>query len=181
MITLPQFLDGTTPHCTPADAHLFDSTIPEQQEQARAICATCPLRAACADHALTTPEDDGTWGGLTALDRRRLLDPTDRSWLDAQGRVRLPCGTLNALGAHHRYGETCGTCEAAQEARTLAQRRTLLAAAHAAGGTVAGAAIHRRIGEDVCLHCRAAVARRSAVDRAARRMGREQGELATAS
>ncbi|MGV9579750.1 WhiB family transcriptional regulator [Streptomyces sp. NPDC003509] len=181
MITLPEFLDGTTPHCGPETARLFDSTDPREQAKARTICAECPLRPACADHALTTPEEHGTWGGLAAQDRRRLLDPTDRSWLDTQGRVRLPCGTLNALGAHHRYGETCGTCEAAQEARTLAQRRTLLAAAHAAGGTVAGAAIHRRIGEPVCLPCRAAVARRSAVARETRRLGAQQRELATAS
>ena len=180
MITLPQFLDGTA-HCTPDQAHLFDSTHPEQQAKARAICAGCPLRTAGADHALTTPEEDGTWGGLTAQDRRRILDPTDRSWLDLHGRVRLPCGTFNALGAHHRYGETCQTCEAAQAARTEHHRRERLAEEHAAGGTVTGAAIHRRLGEDVCLRCRAATARQSAVARAARRMGAQHRELAAAS
>ena len=181
MITLPEFLDGTTPNCTPADAHLFDSTHPDQQAQARAICHGCPLRTHCADHALTTPEHQGTWGGLTSKDRRRIRSPRSATFLDDEGRVRVPCGTYKALQAHLRYGEECGECRDAQDARTLADRRRRLDAEHAAGGTVAGAKIHRRIGEPVCLHCRAAEARRSAVARAARRMGAQHRVLAAAS
>lgn len=168
MINTPSFLDGTA-HCTPTTAHLFDSNHPDDQAAAAAICHPCPLRTACATHALTTREPAGTWGGLTALERRRILNPGDRTWLDDEGRVRLPCGTVNALGAHHRYGETCTVCTAAQAARTETQRRRRLAEEHALGGTLTGAAIHRRLGEDVCLGCRAAVARHSAVQRAVRR------------
>ncbi|MFI8865320.1 WhiB family transcriptional regulator [Streptomyces sp. NPDC053707] len=180
MITLPAFLDGTA-HCTPTTAHLFDSTHPDEQQQARAICHGCPLRTACADHALTTPEHQGTWGGLTSKDRRRIRSPRSATFLDDDGRVRVPCGTYKALQAHLRYDEECEECRDAQAARTLAERRTRLAIAHKAGGTVAGAAIHRRIGEPVCLPCRAAEARRSAVARAARRLGAQQRELAMAS
>lgn len=161
MITPPTFLDGTTPHCGPTTAPLFDSNHPDDEARARALCAACPLRQACATHALTAPEPDGTWGGLTAGERLRILNPDDGTWLDRTGRVRLPCGTFPALGAHYRYGETCGTCEAAQEARTTARRRRRLAEEHTAGGTPTGAAIHRRLGEEVCVHCRAAVARQS--------------------
>lgn len=173
MITLPQFLDGTA-NCTPADAHLFDSTHPDEQNKARQICAACPLRTACADHALTTPEHHGTWGGLTSKDRRRIRSPRSTTFLDDEGRVRVPCGSYKALQAHLRYEEECRGCRDAQAARTLAQRRTRLAEEHALGGSVTGAMIHRRIGEPVCLHCRAAEARRSAVARAARRMKAEQ-------
>lgn len=184
MITLPEFLDGTTPHCTPATAHLFDSPDPADEERAAAICAGCPLRPACATHALTVPEDCGTWGGLTAHQRRRIRNPDDTAWVDRQGRLRVACGTYRALQAHLRYGETCGPCRAAQDARTERSRRARLAAAHAIGGTVAGAAIHRRLGEPTCVHCRAAVARQSAVQRAARRMAQQpqrQPGLAMAS
>jgi len=181
MITLPEFLDGTTPHCGPNTAHLFDSTHPDQQQQARAICAACPLRAACADHALTTPEHLGTWGGLTSQDRRRIRSPYSDTFVDDEGRVRVPCGSYEALQAHLRYDEECEECRDAQDARTLAQRRARLSEEHAAGGTVAGAVIHRRIGEPVCLPCRAAEARRSAVARETRRLGAQQRELAAAS
>ncbi|MGW9299402.1 WhiB family transcriptional regulator [Streptomyces cyaneofuscatus] len=184
MITLPEFLDGTTPNCTPATAHLFDSTDPADEQQAAALCADCPLRPACAQHALTAPEERGTWGGLTAHQRRRIRNPDDTAWVDDEGRLRVACGTYRALQAHLRYGEVCGPCRAAQAARTERARRASLAAAHKAGGTVAGAAIHRRLGEPTCVRCRAAVARHSAVQRAARRMAQQQAprpELAMVS
>lgn len=170
MITLPEFLDGPTPHCTPATAHLFDSTDPADEQQAAAICAGCPLRPACATHALTTPEDRGTWGGLTAHQRRRVLNPHDGTWLDGKGRVRVPCGTFPALMAHSRYSETCERCEAAQAARTASRRRARLTEEHALGGTETGAKLHRRMGEPACVPCRAAEARMQRVRAAARRM-----------
>lgn len=173
MITLPEFLDGTTPHCTPHTAHLFDSHHPADEERAAQICAGCPLRPACAQHALSTPEERGTWGGLTAHQRRRVLNPEDGTWLDAQGRVRVPCGSFPALMAHHRYAETCDRCEVAQRARTASRRRDRLAEEHAAGGTPTGAQLHRRLGEPACLHCRAAEARYVAVRYAARRMAQQ--------
>jgi hypothetical protein len=41
---------------------------------ARAICAACPVRAACLAHALAHDEPWGMWGGLTTRERvaRRL-------------------------------------------------------------------------------------------------------------
>lgn len=184
MITLPEFLDGPTPHCTPATAHLFDSTDPADEQQAAAICAGCPLRPACADHALSAPEDRGTWGGLTAHQRRRIRNPDDGTWLDGKGRVRMPCGSYPALMAHCRYLETCGRCTAAQQARTAARRRRRLAEEHERGGTPTGAQLHRRLNEPACLRCRAAQARYVAVRAAARRMTQQQvqrPELAMAS
>ncbi|WP_069743053.1 WhiB family transcriptional regulator [Streptomyces sp. EN23] len=181
MITLPEFLDGTTPHCGPNTAPLFDSTHPADEERAAAICAGCPLRSACATHALTVPEERGTWGGLTAHQRRRVLSPDDGTWLDAQGRVRLPCGSFPALMAHRRYAETCDRCEAAQQARTATRRLRRLEEEHALGGSEAGAKLHRRMGEPACVRCRAAEARLSAVRYAARRMNTPRPVLAMAS
>jgi WhiB family redox-sensing transcriptional regulator len=34
------------------------------------ICASCPVRAQCLDHALQTNERLGVWGGLTESQRR---------------------------------------------------------------------------------------------------------------
>lgn len=39
--------------------------------EARAICARCPVRAECLNHALSTPREHfGIWGGLSERQRR---------------------------------------------------------------------------------------------------------------
>ncbi|WP_329592163.1 WhiB family transcriptional regulator [Streptomyces sp. NBC_01362] len=181
MIELPAFLNGTAACASGHDPDLWASTLPTDQEAARAICQGCPLRPACADHALTRPEERGTWGGLTAKERRRILRPGDETWLDAQGRVRVPCGTYKALCAHLRYGEECQTCRDAQAIRVEAQRRARLVEEHIGGGSVTGAAIHRRLEEDVCLGCLAAERAAGAVRRAARQAREQRPALALAS
>ncbi len=42
-----------------------------REAQAKAMGAVCPVREACLDWAMTTPEQDGLWGGLTARERDR--------------------------------------------------------------------------------------------------------------
>jgi WhiB family redox-sensing transcriptional regulator len=44
----------------------------DKVNEARAICAVCPVRAECLDHAMTHAEHWGIWGGLTERERRRL-------------------------------------------------------------------------------------------------------------
>ena len=45
----------------------------EDAEEAKSICALCPVREACLEFALTTREKHGVWGGLTERERRRVL------------------------------------------------------------------------------------------------------------
>lgn len=40
--------------------------------QAKAICAECPVRAQCLDHALETGSWDGIFGGLSGKERRKV-------------------------------------------------------------------------------------------------------------
>lgn len=40
--------------------------------RAKAICATCPVIAQCAAHALKVHEPYGVWGGLSEDDRERI-------------------------------------------------------------------------------------------------------------
>jgi WhiB family redox-sensing transcriptional regulator len=40
---------------------------------AKAVCARCPVRIECLDHALSTRETHGVWGGANEMERRRLL------------------------------------------------------------------------------------------------------------
>jgi WhiB family redox-sensing transcriptional regulator len=41
--------------------------------EAKAICATCPVRTPCLEHALAVREKFGVWGGMTERERRRAL------------------------------------------------------------------------------------------------------------
>lgn len=53
---------------TPAWQSLHD------QSTAKALCAECPIRNLCADYALTHPDEEGVWGGLTTDERAQLRD-----------------------------------------------------------------------------------------------------------
>ena len=45
-----------------------------KKPRAVAICAECPVRQQCLDHALQRREPLGIWGGKTAYQRRAILD-----------------------------------------------------------------------------------------------------------
>lgn len=40
---------------------------------ARKICADCPVRQSCLEHALAHRIDHGVWGGCSERERRRIL------------------------------------------------------------------------------------------------------------
>ena len=42
-------------------------------DEAKAICAICPVREPCLEHAITFREKQGVWGGLDERERRRLV------------------------------------------------------------------------------------------------------------
>jgi WhiB family redox-sensing transcriptional regulator len=44
-----------------------------RESDAKALCATCPVRPECAAHALVTREPYGVWGGFSSRERMRLL------------------------------------------------------------------------------------------------------------
>lgn len=43
-----------------------------RENQAKRICATCPVASECLDHALVVGERYGIWGGLTPDERNDL-------------------------------------------------------------------------------------------------------------
>ncbi|HUF84222.1 MAG TPA: WhiB family transcriptional regulator [Acidimicrobiia bacterium] len=45
----------------------------DDAEEAKSICADCPVREPCLEFALSTREKNGVWGGLTERERRRVL------------------------------------------------------------------------------------------------------------
>ncbi len=42
-------------------------------DKARKICAGCPVRAECLEHALDHRIEHGVWGGCSERERRRIL------------------------------------------------------------------------------------------------------------
>lgn len=49
-----------------------------RDEQAKALCATCPVQLECLQHALTVAEPYGVWGGLTPEERHQHPAQTHR-------------------------------------------------------------------------------------------------------
>jgi WhiB family redox-sensing transcriptional regulator len=45
-----------------------------REAAAKAVCAGCPVLAACRTHALSAREPYGVWGGLSEQDREQILD-----------------------------------------------------------------------------------------------------------
>jgi WhiB family redox-sensing transcriptional regulator len=59
--------------CRGVDPDIFYPATDEEADEAKAICAVCPVREACLEYALANRERDGVWGGATERERRRLV------------------------------------------------------------------------------------------------------------
>jgi WhiB family redox-sensing transcriptional regulator len=55
-------------------------------EVARRICASCPVKEACLEHALSNRIDHGVWGGASERERRRILKKRRLASLAGAGR-----------------------------------------------------------------------------------------------
>lgn len=86
---------------------------------AKAVCATCPVKAACL--AAATDDDHGIWGGLTREERR--VKPKTAPKPKPKPRTPQPCGTKAAYQRHRYKGEpACDACRKAIRAASKAQR-----------------------------------------------------------
>ncbi len=61
--------------CRGLDAEIFYPGTDDEADaaEAKAICALCPVRQACLEHALASREREGVWGGTTERERRRIV------------------------------------------------------------------------------------------------------------
>jgi WhiB family redox-sensing transcriptional regulator len=58
--------------CRNADPDLFFSNDEASQQAALSLCAACPVRRECLEHALATREPYGIWGGTDEHERKRI-------------------------------------------------------------------------------------------------------------
>ena len=59
--------------CQGIDPEVFFPAEDEYADEAKEICAICPVRQACLEHALAHREREGVWGGATERERRRII------------------------------------------------------------------------------------------------------------
>ena len=59
--------------CTTADPEIFfpSRRVPDAGEEAKAICADCPVRAECLEYALATYQEWGVWRGTNEHEAKR--------------------------------------------------------------------------------------------------------------
>jgi WhiB family redox-sensing transcriptional regulator len=65
--------------CLGSDPDVFHPHTDDPADEAKAICAICPVREPCLEYAITAREKQGVWGGLTEKERRRLIRQRRRS------------------------------------------------------------------------------------------------------
>ena len=58
--------------CKGLDTSIFFPESDAAAGPAKAVCATCPVRAECLEWAIAARQEDGVWGGMTDNERRRL-------------------------------------------------------------------------------------------------------------
>lgn len=59
--------------CAETDPEAFFPEKGESSHEAKKVCASgCPIRDFCLEFALANREEYGIWGGLSAVERRRL-------------------------------------------------------------------------------------------------------------
>jgi len=58
-------------HCLEAPPELF--FVPDNEDEAKALCDVCSVREECLGYALDTRQDHGVWGGKNEQERVQLL------------------------------------------------------------------------------------------------------------
>jgi WhiB family redox-sensing transcriptional regulator len=61
--------------CRGLDVEAFYPVTEDEADaaEAKAVCAVCPVRQLCLEHALAHREREGIWGGTTERERRRIV------------------------------------------------------------------------------------------------------------
>jgi hypothetical protein len=154
VLELPTFVPPTTAGLLPCVGHsaLYDS--PDTADQARALCAACPIQSACTAWA-TTHDEWGTWAGLTEEQRGTVHQELPDTPLLSVAPTET-CGTEAARLRHISRQQFCPACWTARAVFVRDGRIARLAEQHAtpAGGSRLGYRIHGLLDEPPCERCR---------------------------
>lgn len=73
MIGLSDITGEISLPCHNADPELFFDEAPARVALAKSLCATCPMKAACLEGALSRLEPCGVWGGELFVDGQTVV------------------------------------------------------------------------------------------------------------
>jgi WhiB family transcriptional regulator, redox-sensing transcriptional regulator len=73
-------------NCAQEDPATFFPSDGVGVDVARRICASCPAKDPCLEHALSNRIDHGVWGGTSERERRRILKRRRLASLTGAGR-----------------------------------------------------------------------------------------------
>jgi WhiB family redox-sensing transcriptional regulator len=65
--------------CRGLEPSIFYPDDDDEAEIAKQVCEHCGVKPACLEHALSTREKAGVWGGATERERRRIIRQRRRS------------------------------------------------------------------------------------------------------
>lgn len=134
--------------CAQVGGDLWHPEKGQSAAEAKAVCAVCPVKRECLQHALDTEERFGVWGGTSERERRHIL--TSRH----QPRDTGMCGTPQGYNRHRYRGEmACQECRTAATTRSREARTLKDPTVGPVCGTEAGAKAHSRRSERACRSC----------------------------
>jgi WhiB family redox-sensing transcriptional regulator len=84
--------------CRGLDPAIFYPLTDDEAEEAKAVCAVCPVQEACLEHAIGHREHNGVWGGATERERQRII----------RRRRRLRALNASGAGVGNPSSETAG-------------------------------------------------------------------------
>lgn len=99
--------------CVGADPAIWFPERGDTSSRAKAICASCEVRAECRDHAINYPELFGLWGGLSQRELARLR----------RGRRRKVCRVCGDLFPPSHSAERYCSEDCRAEGRSETERR----------------------------------------------------------
>ncbi len=59
--------------CRGLDPTIFYPATDEEADEAKSVCAECPVQTECLEHAIGHREHNGVWGGATERERQRII------------------------------------------------------------------------------------------------------------
>lgn len=59
--------------CKGLDPIIFYPATDEEADEAKDVCARCPVLDDCLEHAISNREHNGVWGGATERERQRII------------------------------------------------------------------------------------------------------------
>lgn len=123
-MTGPQITERARPDwhteaaCRGLNPDLFYGETSDHATDAKAVCATCPVRQECLDYALSNGEYYGIWGGMSERERRSMRRALNTGTGPCPG-----CGGPSTQAWNQSRAALCVDCRRARQRAAAARHR----------------------------------------------------------